>query len=416
MRTVLLSTAGMTPAVITETLWSLRRRDGTMPAGLVVVTTTEGKARLVGTGRFAQTAQFPKFLGRGGALEAFLRDYASGVTAVPVHDEKAPLDAFLFADAPSSEFPVKLVLIERVPRPASGPEYLSDIRDDASNAAALSAIVGAVETLTDHPELRVHASLAGGRKTMSSSLEDALMLFGRPDDELSHVLVPEAAESERAFFFPPPGSKMAIDLGLRPYLRLRPLVTEDPLVWRRSAEVRNAEGPQYDFNRIFRIGSLMVSRPALILTDRTRMVSLTTERPGDATTSRMGTLQETVVLSHQRYAFFRLLAERRLAADDQNDAVVTADDFCDDTTAVRRRLVEIYEGLDTGEARRENLRADLEDPDPKERRAFFNRLRSNLRDELREEWRSALMLSAFGPQKGRAEVWLPDRFSAIRFE
>ena len=55
-------------------------------------------------------------------------------------------------------------------------------------------------TLDDDTQLMV--SIAGGRKTMGYYAGYALTLFGRHQDQLSHVLVSEEFEGNRDFFFP----------------------------------------------------------------------------------------------------------------------------------------------------------------------------------------------------------------------
>src|SRR5919106_134442 len=57
------------------------------------------------------------------------------------------------------------------------------------------------------PTTRLHCSLAGGRKTQSALLGFALQLHGRPQDTLLHVLVDEALEGHRDFFYPTRGSR-----------------------------------------------------------------------------------------------------------------------------------------------------------------------------------------------------------------
>jgi hypothetical protein len=52
--------------------------------------------------------------------------------------------------------------------------------------------------------MRIHASAAGGRKTMSIYLTTAMQLFGRAYDRLSHVLVSEDFETHPEFFYKPP--------------------------------------------------------------------------------------------------------------------------------------------------------------------------------------------------------------------
>jgi len=58
---------------------------------------------------------------------------------------------------------------------------------------------------------------------MSVYLAYTLMLFGRPQDTLSHVLVDEKSEKDKMFFYPKksPKEKSSIDLAKIPYVRLR---------------------------------------------------------------------------------------------------------------------------------------------------------------------------------------------------
>lgn len=79
---------------------------------------------------------------------------------------------------------------------------LRDIRGVADNEAIADAITATVRELTADPECAVHASIAGGRKTMGFYLGYALSLFGRSQDRLSHVLVSSPFESNQDFFYP----------------------------------------------------------------------------------------------------------------------------------------------------------------------------------------------------------------------
>jgi CRISPR-associated protein (TIGR02584 family) len=60
----------------------------------------------------------------------------------------------------------------------------------------------------DDPDVRIHASTASGRKTMSIYLTAAMQLFGRAQDTLSHVLVTEEFEQMADFFYIPPTPRM----------------------------------------------------------------------------------------------------------------------------------------------------------------------------------------------------------------
>lgn len=65
--------------------------------------------------------------------------------------------------------------------------------------------------LTEDASTRIHASAAGGRKTMGIYLTAAMQLFGRAQDRLSHVLVSEEFETHPQFFYKPPQSRVLSD-------------------------------------------------------------------------------------------------------------------------------------------------------------------------------------------------------------
>ncbi|MFW6216795.1 MAG: CRISPR-associated ring nuclease Csm6, partial [Desulfohalobiaceae bacterium] len=73
----------------------------------------------------------------------------------------------------------------------------------ADNSRLADGIVYIVRSLCERPETMVHASLAGGRKTMSFYLGMAMQLFARNHDQLSHVLVRPPFENHPEFFYPP---------------------------------------------------------------------------------------------------------------------------------------------------------------------------------------------------------------------
>ena len=85
---------------------------------------------------------------------------------------------------------------------------MNDIRTPADNRAAADFITAQVRSITADSGCALHASIAGGRKTMGFYLGYALSLFGRPQDRLSHVLVSEPFESSYDFFYPTPYSRV----------------------------------------------------------------------------------------------------------------------------------------------------------------------------------------------------------------
>lgn len=117
---------------------------------------------------------------------------------------------------------------------------LHDIRDDADNTAAADYIAHAVRLLTLDANTELHASIAGGRKTMGFFLGNAMSLWARPQDRLSHVLVSAPYESRPEFFYPSPNkrllpirsngevqldaAKAQVWLGNIPFVRLRSIL------------------------------------------------------------------------------------------------------------------------------------------------------------------------------------------------
>lgn len=168
----LLCVTGLSPQVITETLYALIRRGsaGHLPERIVVVTTARGKELI--NNELIDTAG-PRYLSR------LLEDNGLDCKAVTLEPE----DIHVIHD------------------PDGQP--LDDIRSEADNEAAADLICRVVRRLTDRPEHALHASIAGGRKTMGFYLGHAMSLFARPGDEVSHVLVNPPFENHPDFYFPP---------------------------------------------------------------------------------------------------------------------------------------------------------------------------------------------------------------------
>lgn len=79
---------------------------------------------------------------------------------------------------------------------------LEDIRNDIDNNSAANSIANLIRELTQNDQTEVHASIAGGRKTMGFFMGYAMSLWGRSQDTLSHVLVSSPFESRSEFFYP----------------------------------------------------------------------------------------------------------------------------------------------------------------------------------------------------------------------
>ncbi len=181
-KNVLLLVSGMSPQIITETLYALmvQEKPAWVPDEIHLITTTQGRDNAVlqlfkGKQRFAQ----------------LLSDYQ--ITQPIQFDES------------------HIHLIQN----AAG-QPLTDLRTPADNEAAADTITRKIREFTQDDNIELHVSLAGGRKTMGFYAGYALSLFGRPQDSLSHVLVSEHYESNRDFFYPTPATQVIYDRDNKP--------------------------------------------------------------------------------------------------------------------------------------------------------------------------------------------------------
>ena len=131
---------------------------------------------------------------------------------------------------------------------------VDDIRTAADNEAAADFITGFIREQTGHPEAAVHVSLAGGRKTMGYYAGYALSLYGREQDRLSHVLISEGFEGHAGFYYPTPASRpiyrdgkpaldareAKVELAEIPFVRLRDELTDHVLARSFRAAVASA--------------------------------------------------------------------------------------------------------------------------------------------------------------------------------
>ncbi len=168
-RRILLAVTGLTPQVITETLYALTQltRPAFVPTEIYLLTTQKGAA----------LARRQLLTPGTGWFHRLCREY--------------DLPAMRFTSA----------RIEAVRRPDGRP--MDDIRTPEDNLAMANAILRRVRQCTALPDSALHVSMAGGRKTMGFYAGYALSLLGRPQDRLSHVLVDAAGETNSEFFYPP---------------------------------------------------------------------------------------------------------------------------------------------------------------------------------------------------------------------
>ena len=163
---ILVAVTGMSPQIITETVYALYRQQGWLPEKIIVLTTLVGRGRIIDT-----------LLGENGYFKRLCRDYR-------------------LPDIEFGEHTIRVI--------QENGEDLADIRTPEQNQAAADLIVREIGALCRDAQTELHVSIAGGRKSMGFYIGYALSLFGREQDKLSHVLVEEDFENKKEFFYPTP--------------------------------------------------------------------------------------------------------------------------------------------------------------------------------------------------------------------
>jgi CRISPR-associated protein (TIGR02584 family) len=172
-RRILLAVTGLSPQVVTETLYALavKTRAGQapfIPTEIQLITTSQGREQAMNNLLSEQPGWFHR----------------------------------LRADYNLPEMRLDAGCIHVMP--GSDGQILGDTRSLEDNGLAADFITEKMRELTSDADTALHVSLAGGRKTMGFYLGYALSLFGRAQDRLSHVMVSSPYESNTGFYYPPP--------------------------------------------------------------------------------------------------------------------------------------------------------------------------------------------------------------------
>ena len=193
---VLISVVGLSPQVITETLyyyWCLTSPPVPITE-VFVLTTLPGKQALEDT-----------LLGDNGKLQSLCNDY----NLPPIHFDIANVHLLKGADG----------------------QPLKDISSVIDNEALADQIFAFMRKLATSTDMCLHVSIAGGRKTMGLYIGLAMQFYGRPGDTLSHVLVNPALENQEFFYPPPNGAEVILSDGRTiPAAEIRLELAEIPLL------------------------------------------------------------------------------------------------------------------------------------------------------------------------------------------
>lgn len=187
---VLLAVTGMSPAILTETVWALAHPEPgsdaspIIPHRVIVLTTSRGREEIANS-LFTNNSAF-----ENKTVWETLREKLA--------DEGLPIKNRLRFGTTGDDIRV----FTRPEHSTNRSQELDDIRTPQDNEAAADFILENLRGLVEDPEKIVIGSIAGGRKTISALLFACFSLVGRECDRITHVLVSEPYEQLREFFFP----------------------------------------------------------------------------------------------------------------------------------------------------------------------------------------------------------------------
>lgn len=183
---VLLAILGMSPAVLTETIWALAQETPTaLPHRIIVLSTQTGLRRF--RSEILNTPLAPGLRSPWEELRKALSRLGHSI------EDRLSLDT-------SND----LHVFTRIEPSTGRSRPLDDLRTQADQTAAADQILDAIRSVVENDDQHLIASLAGGRKTMGALLYGAMTLIGRQTDRLTHVLVNKPYDSplKPGFFFP----------------------------------------------------------------------------------------------------------------------------------------------------------------------------------------------------------------------
>ena len=284
---VLLAVSGMSPQIVTETLYSLAVNQATpfIPTEIHLITTKAG----------AKEAQLQLLHEKTGQFIQLCRDY----------------------QLPAIYFPETHI---HVITDAEGAP-LDDIKTPQQNEAAADFITTIVSDLTRDENTALHISIAGGRKTMGYYLGYALSLYGRQQDRLSHVLVTDRYESLKDFFYPTPESHVieARDGRSLDSRDAEVMLAEIPFVRMRSGIPQHLLDGKTGFNESIKFARQIEAEPCL-------QINLSEE-----------TLQANDInigLTGVNYAFYLWLLQRSLEGEPIRRMIDDSPEYADEFLAL----------------------------------------------------------------------------------
>ncbi|NWF89087.1 MAG: TIGR02584 family CRISPR-associated protein [Ignavibacteriaceae bacterium] len=196
-KNILVCVSGLTPQIVTETLFCLAVQKKVKVDEIYVLTTQRGRNVVLGKDEHHATPKSP--------LKKEINELCKK------HKIKKPL---------FEENDVHIIVAKEESL------ELSDIRSDKDNILFPNKVCEFIRQKTSDPNNVLYCSITGGRKSMSVHIANALSLFAREKDKLLHVLTKEEHEFKG---FYPVNKQQAKDLELAelPFVRIRSLLTAE---------------------------------------------------------------------------------------------------------------------------------------------------------------------------------------------
>ena len=223
MKNILVAVSGLTPQVISETLYCLSVQKKIKIDEIYVITTTEGKKNT--EEYYFMNRKTNKKEGPYSLKEEIEKMCGQHKINVPVFSTKGNVIV-------ASEENIKM----------------HDVRTDKDNILFPNVITKILKKLTSDDRSILYCSLSGGRKTMSAYMGFALSIYAREGDKLFHVLASDDFEKTGRFY---PEKKNNKDLILSevPFIKLRP-VLNDKVDYKNKSYTEIIEQSQKELERL----------------------------------------------------------------------------------------------------------------------------------------------------------------------
>lgn len=169
---VLVAVTGVSPAILTETVWALAQQDTPwLPDQIISVTTRTGRK----------------------AIEDLLITGEGWVSlASALAQQGLDVEGRLAFGASDS---IRVI--------GDGTRDFDDLYTPEESGAAADFLLGVLRQYTEQPGTEIVASIAGGRKTMSALMMSCMSLLGRTQDRVFHILADDVfIRDNPGFLFP----------------------------------------------------------------------------------------------------------------------------------------------------------------------------------------------------------------------